>query len=235
MEEAGAKNVKYLELGFDKDNFYDTKKSYLNPDIIVMGLAGKAEPLRKAHEKILRAWVKKYGNNRRYMLHAAIYNPFLRPEDNNNLIHQMLEGKKYWNINFLPYMQTNTEYNEFINSVGIMLGVSRGEGRDLPVFHAVGLGKHCVGLRAHAYLDYLNDENAVLIEPRGKIRAVDGIFFHDQPNFNTGHFFDWEADEFLDACDSAIRRYEQNKVNVKGLELQKRTFQQTVETLINEI
>lgn len=235
MEEAGVKNVKYLELGFDKDNFYDTKKNYLNPETIIFGLAGKLEICRKAHEKILRGWVKKYGNNRQYMLHAAIYNPFLKPEDNQNLLGQIFEGKRYWNVNILPYMQTNAEYNDFINSIGIMLALSRGEGRDLPAFHAVGLAKHCVGLRAHAYLDYLNDENAVLIEPKSKVRAIDGIFFHDNPHWNTGNFYDWDSDDFLSACDVAVSKYQKNKINTSGLELQKRTYKDTVDTLLREV
>ena len=235
MEEAGVKNVKYLELGFDKDNFYDTKKTYLNPDVIVFGLGGKLEILRKAHEKVLKGWVKKYGNQREYMLHAAIFNPFLRPEDQQNILNNIFEGKRYWNVNFLPYMQTNSEYNDFINSVGIMLALSRGEGRDLPVFHAVGLSKHCVGLRAHSYLDYLNNENATLIDPKSKIRAIDNLFFHENPNWNTGNFFDWEESDFLDACDVAVNKYKQNKINAVGLELQKRTYKDTVETILKEV
>lgn len=235
MEDAGVKNVKYLELGFDKDNFYDTKKTYLNPDITVFSLAGKLEACRKGHEKIIKAWVKKYGNNRGYMLHAAIYNHFLKPEDNQAILNQIFEGKRYWNVNLLPYMQTNSEYNDFINSTGIMIGMSRGEGRDLPVFHAVGLGRHVVGLRAHAYLDYLNDGNATLVEPKSKIRAIDNIFFQDNPNWNTGNFYDWEEDDFLSACDVAVAKYQKNKINTAGLELQNRSYTQTVETLLKEV
>lgn len=235
MEEAGAKNVKYLELGFDKDNFFDTKKTYLSPDVTVFGLAGKLEPVRKSHDKILKSWVKKYGNNRQFALHAAIYNPFLKSEDQQNMLNQIFEGKRYWNVNLLPYMQTNAEYNDFLNSVGIMIGMSRGEGRDLPVFHALGLSKHVVGLKAHAYLDYLNGENAVLVNPTSKIKAVDGMFFHENSNFNSGNFFDWETDDFLSACDVVVERHRINKTNVLGLELQKRTYKETVDSLLAEV
>lgn len=236
MEDYGLKNIKYLELGFDKDNFYDLKKTYYNDGTIVHGLAGKLEPCRKGHGKILKAWGKKYGNNPKYRLHAAIFNPFLKPEDQERILFQELEGKKYGNIVFLPYLKTNTEYNDFINSVGVMIALSRGEGRDLPVFHSVGLGKHCVGLRAHAYLDYLNDENSTLINPNGRIEAQDGIFFHGRNSqFNVGSFYDWDENEFIDALEIATKKYLDNPVNTKGLELQNRTYKETLDTLLKEI
>lgn len=233
MEEVSAQNVKYLELGFDKDNFYDTKKSYLNPDTIVFSLFGKAEPQRKRTLKIIQNWVKKYGNQREYVLHAAVYNVFLKPEDNQALLNQAFGGVRYWNVNVLPYVQTNVEYNEIVNSAGIVLALSGGEGRDLPVFHSVGLGRHCLALRAHSYLDYLNDENSVFISASSKIKAADGMFFHENSNFSAGNFFDWNDSDFGDACDLVVKRYKSNRINSSGLLLQNRTYKDTVDQLIN--
>lgn len=235
MEEAGVRNVKYLELGFDKDNFYDTKKTYLNPDVTVWGVFGKCEPLRKRTIKIIQNWVKKFGNNREHMLHAAVYNVFLKPEDNQALINQAFNGVRYWNVNLLPFVQTNSEYNDIINSINIVLSLSGGEGRDLPCFHAVGLGKHCIGLKAHAYLDYLNDENAVLINPSSKMKAVDGMFFQENLNWNIGNFYDWNDSDLQEAFDVVVNKYKQNKINNAGLELQNRTYKNTLETILKEI
>ena len=235
MENYGANNVKYLPLGFDKDNFYKTNKTYLNSDIVCWSIWGKCEPVRKRHEKIIRSWVKKYGNDKKHMLHLNIYNCFISPEDNNKLLNNILEGKRYWNVNPLPYMKTNAEYNDSINSSNIVIGLSGGEGRDLPVYHSVGLGKHCIGLNAHAYLDYLNDENAVLVNPSSKIRAVDGMFFHEGSPWNTGNFFDWDENEFLDKCEIVLEKYKNNPINEKGLELQKITYDTTVDLILKEM
>lgn len=238
MEEYGLKNIKYLELGFDHDNFKDLKKTYFTDGSIVHGLAGKLEVCRKAHGKILRTWAKKYGNNKKYRLHAAIFNPFLKPEDQMAIINQELQGERYYNITFLPFMKTNAEYCDYLNSIGIMIALSRGEARDLPVFHAVGLGKHCVGLRAHAYLDYLNDENSILIDPCGRVKAQDGIFFHSdnpQSQYNVGSFYEWDESNMIDALELANKKYEANPLNIKGLELQKRTYKDTLNCIFKEI
>lgn len=236
MEEYGLKNIKYLELGFDHDNFYKIDKKYYDDGIITHGICGKMEICRKAHGKILRAWGKKYGNNPKFRLHAAIFNPFLKPEDQSAIINQELQGQKYANIIFLPYMKTNAEYCDFINSLNIVIALSRGEGRDLPVYHAVGLGKYCVGLRAHAYLDYLNDDNAILIDPTGRIEANDGIFFHGRNSqFNVGSFYEWDENNMIDALEIANKKYLDNPINTKGLELQNKTYKETLDILLKEV
>ena len=235
MNEIGLDNVKYLPLGFDSYNFYDTKKKYFNDDRIVISVVGKLEPLRKRHGKIIASLVKKYGNNKEIAIHLLTYNVFLKPEDNNALLGQILEGKRYFNIQGFPFLKTNVEYNDALNATNIIIGMSGGEGFDAPVFHATALGKYCVGLKAHAYLDYLTDENAILINPSSKIRAVDNMFFRDNPDWNTGNFFDWNEDDFISGVDMAIQRYKSNPLNIKGLELQKRTCKETLDTILKEI
>lgn len=235
FEDHGLNNVKYLPLGFDSENFYKINHQIKDEGVVNWGVYGKAEPLRKVHDKIIRGWLKKFGNQKGHILNLAIYNPHLKPEDNEKLVHQILEGKKYWNINLIPWMQTNIEYNQFINNNDIVLSPFRGEGRDLPTFHSVGLGKHCLSLRAHAYLDYLNDENAVLINPSGKIKAVDNIFFYEGQPFNNGNLYDWQENDYLNALDVVLERFKNNPINEKGLELQKITYSDTVDTILKEI
>src|SRR5690606_15433743 len=102
FEDFGAKNVEYIELGFDSNNFWKLNRRAYSDDRIVFGLFGKLEH-RKHHLKTLKAWAHKYGNNPNYVMHAAIFNPFLSPEDQTKIILNGLEGKKYWNINFIPH------------------------------------------------------------------------------------------------------------------------------------
>ena len=56
----GVKNTSFVPLGLDED-FKQTGKDYLS-DTIHFGLMGKFEN-RKHTQKIIRAWLKKYGNN----------------------------------------------------------------------------------------------------------------------------------------------------------------------------
>ncbi len=234
FEESNIK-AKYIDLGFDSDNFYSIAVQPI-PHTITFGLFGKFE-LRKGHAKILRAWAKAFGNNFQYRLVAAISNPFLGKNPNeaqaalNRELTNIFEGKRYGNISIINPVATNAEYNHIINNIDIVLACSRGEGRDLPVFHAVGLGKHCVGLNAHAYKDYLNQDNAVLIEPSGMIEANDGIFFRPGTPTNQGYFFDFNEDDFIFACKAAVTRYNKCNLNTNGLQLQEKTYTHTISQL----
>jgi hypothetical protein len=215
----GCKNVEYIPLAFDKYNFSKTDKIYFSDDRIVFNLVGKLEK-RKHHLKLIQLWANKFGNNKKYALQCSIFNPFMKPEDQNNIISQALQGKSFFNINFLPFMAQNQIYNDFLNSANIIIGMSGGEGWGLPEFHSVAMGKHAVIMNAHGYKSWANNENSVLIDPNSKIEAYDGIFFHKNQPYNQGNIYDFNGDDFISACELAIQRVEKNKINNNGLKLQ---------------
>lgn len=216
----GCKNVEYIPLAFDKYNFNMTDKSYFTDDRIVFNLVGKLEK-RKHHLKLIDLWAKKFGNNKKYALQCCIFNPFMKPEDQNNLISQALQGKSYFNINFLPFMGQNKIYNDFLNSGNIVLGMSGGEGWGLPEFHSVAMGKHAVIMNAHGYKSWANEDNCTLVEPNSKMEAYDGVFFHKGAPYNQGNIYDFDGSDFISACEVAIKKTESQKLNQQGLALQK--------------
>ena len=215
----GCKNVEFVPLSFDKYNFSRKDKKYFSDDRIVFNLVGKLEK-RKHHKKLIQTWLKKYGNNRKYYLQCAINNPFIPPEQHQPLIASILEGKNYFNISFIGGMPLNSSYNDYLNSGDIVIGMSGGEGWGLPEFHSVALGKHAVILNAHSYKDWANENNAILIEPNGKIEAYDNMFFHKGAPFNQGNIFDFDADDFISGCEKAIEKVSSNRLNQEGLKLQ---------------
>ena len=231
LESNGLENVVYVPLFFDKDNFSVKEKKYFSDDRITFNLTGKFER-RKHHQKIIRAWIKKFGNNRKYSLQCATYNSFLKEQDNQNIMNSVMEGKKYDNVSFLGFMSKNDLYNDFLNSGDIILACSGGEGWGLPEFHSVAIGKHAVTLNAHSYKGWADEINSVLVNPTGKTEVYDGMFFQKGSPFNQGNIFDFSDDEFIDACEQAIERVKISRVNKEGLLLQK-TF--TVEKTLNLI
>lgn len=229
----GVDNVDFIPLAFD--NLHFKKKAFaLKKEGIQFGLFGKLEPQRKRHLKVLQAWAKKYGNQQGYFLNCAIYNNFLDPNLQTQIIQQALGGQKYWNINFLSYLPSNEMYNDLLNNTDIVLAMSGGEGWGLPEFQSVALGKHCVGLNAHAYKDWMTPENTVLIDPNSKIPCYDNVFFKQGAEFNQGNIFDWDEKDFLDGLDKVEARFKNNPVNIEGLKLQdKFTYSKMVDSILN--
>ena len=224
--------VIHLPLGFDDHNFKVLEKRPTIDGVISFFLGGKMEE-RKQTLRQLSLWARKYGNNRRYALNVCISNPHIKVEDQNALIHNALEGKRFFNINFLPYAATNEEYNKVLQSSHIHLGCSLNEGFDLPLYHATAMGAWPVALNAHVYKDYLNNENAILVEPsKEMVKAHDGIFFNfGRGPFNQGYWPTFSDDAFIAACEEAEKRVAEKGLNTEGLKLQQRTYKQVAKEL----
>ena len=225
-------NAEFAPLGIDED-FYETKKQYLE-GVVHFGLMGKFEK-RKHTARIISAWIKKYGNNNKYQLTCCVTNPFFKDEEMKNLINLCLEGKRYTNVNFLPYLKTNKEVNEFLNAIDIDLtGLSGGEGWNLPAFNATCLGKWSLVLNATSHKDWANNENSILIEPSGEFDCYDNKFFVEGRPFNQGTFYNWEEDQIISAMEQAENKAGQ--INTEGQKLaDKFTYSNTVDSILSHI
>lgn len=228
----GCENVEYTHIGFDED-FHKTNKKYLEGRVH-FGLMGKFEK-RKHTANIIQAWAKKFGDNYDYQLTCCVFNPFFKPEQMNQVLAQTLGGKRYGNINFLPYLKTNSEVNDFLNSIDIDLsGMSGAEGWNLPAFNATCLGKISIVLNCTSHKDWANEKNSVLIEPSGKEISEDKIFFHTGQPFNQGHIYSFNQDEFIDKMDEAINR--SSSINKNGEKLKtKFSYKKMLENIIESI
>ena len=225
----GLSNVTYVPLGFDTD-FHLTDRSYL-PEKIHFGLMGKFEN-RKNSSRIIKTWLKLFGNKSEYQLTCAITNQFLEKSRFQNELLKIMDGKHYNNVNFLPYMQMNSEVNDYLNSIDIDLGgLSGGEGWNLPSFNATALGKWSVVINATAHKDWATKSNSILIEPSCLKDCYDDIFFKKGQAFNQGQFFDISDEEMENAILKSVS-YAKTP-NPEGLKLQKQfTYEKTVETIL---
>jgi glycosyltransferase involved in cell wall biosynthesis len=233
-ENFGCTNVDNLPLGFDSTSFKVLNKEYLK-DRITFGIGGKWEK-RKNHPRILNLWAKKYGNKKEYALNCAVANPHLTPDVQEAFRRQALDGKKFYNINFLPFMENNEAFSDFLNSNNIFIGLSAAEGWGLPEFQSCALGKHIIALNATGYREWADKDNSILVNPTGKISLTDGIFFREGAPFAQGSGFTWTDEQFYEAIDKAIERFQTNPINEAGLLLQQKfTYSQTVDKIMDEL
>ena len=229
---AKAFDANYIPIGFDKD-FYSNDKKYLE-GVVHFGLMGKFEK-RKHTGKIIKAWAKKYGNNNKYQLSCCISNPFFKEDEMSHVINAVLEGERYTNINFLPFLKKNSEVNELLNAIDIDLtGLSGAEGWNLPSFNATCLGKWSVVLNATSHKDWANDKNAIIVEPTGKMDCYDNRFFIKGHAFNQGEFFDCDEETMIAAMERAEKKVGQ--VNTEGQKLaEKMSYSNTVDGILAHI
>ncbi len=229
---SGLGKVYSVPLGFDSD-FFKTSKTYLEGKTHFI-LMGKFEK-RKHTDKIIKTWIKKFGNNPKYQLTCSILNPFL----NKDLMKNIMDGYRSlaWNVNFLPFVKTNSEVNDILNSADIDLsGLSGAEGWGLPSFNATCLGKWSIVLNATSHLDWATKTNSILVEPSGKIPAYDNTFFVKGAPFNQGNIYDFTEDQAVAAMEKAVKLVEDKKINEEGVKLgQTFTYERTVGQIVSII
>ncbi len=232
FQRAGVANSSYVPVGFD-DSFHKTDKEYL-PDKIHFGLMGKWEK-RKHTATILKTSAEKYGNNYKYQLSCLVTNPFFKAEQMNQVIGEALGGKKYGNINFLPFLKTNSEVNDFINAIDIDLsGLSGGEGWNLPAFNATALGKWSIVLNASSHKDWATQSNSILLETSGREPAYDSVFFTQGAEFNQGNIYKLDPEALIEKMEEAEKVCK--KENTEGLKLQKEfTYEKTLDGLLSKL
>ena len=234
FEDVGLKTT-YIPLGFDHTNFRKLDKTYYEDDRIVFNIVGKFEK-RKNHQRSIESWVKKYGNDPKYFLNCAVYNPFFTADQNRQIQESVLKGKDYFNVQFHDYFSSNEKYNDYLNSGDIILAMSGGEGWGLPEFQSVAMGKHAVVLNASGYKGWANENNASMVYPSSKEEAYDGKFFIKGGSYNQGHVFWFDEDDFIEGCENAIKKTKDNKVNEEGLKLQEEfTYSKTLDRFIEEV
>lgn len=231
-EKFGGKNVDSFICGFDPD-FHNTGKNY-GSDKISFFLGGKWES-RKATGEIIKAWVKKYGNNPKYCLNLMVHNPFFKPEDNQRLLNNAFGGKRIWNCNVIPPLRTNREVNEVLNASDIDLsGLSRSEGWGLFSFNMTALGKQSVVANHTSHKDWATENNSILVEPDGEIPVYDGVFFKQDSPVNHGIFYTVSEDKMIAAMELAEKKARQ--LNISGLVLQQtHSWSSAVDGILNKI
>lgn len=223
-------NSSFAPLGFD-DTFYNTNKTYMQ-NKIHFGIMGKFEK-RKHTEKIIKTWIKKYGNNYDYQLTCCITNPFFKKEQMEGIINNILEGKRVGNVNFLPFLPKNSQVNDYLNSIDIDLGgMSGAEGWNLPSFNATCLGKWSIVLNCSAHKDWANYKNCILIDPSGKEPVYDNIFFKEGAEFNQGNIYTFDEDEFIESMKLAETKCK--NLNTEGQKLKEKfTYKNTLNTILS--
>lgn len=227
-----SEKIHFVPLGFDKD-FYIEKVP--RPDVIHFGLSGKLEK-RKNTQKIIKEWLKLYGNNTKYQLTCLVNNPFFPEDMYKQIIVNTLDGKHYNNINFLPYLSLNSQVNQFINSIDIDLtGCCGNEGWNLPSFNAACMNKVCVVGMGGGHVDWANEfqnSNIVKVDPDGLEESHDGVFFHRGGDFNQGCFYAFTEETISKAIKTAEDVFMNNYQEDSGRQL--REFF-TYENTVNEI
>jgi len=226
----GCENVSFVPLGFDES--FKLSEPSKKLDCIHFGLIGKLER-RKNTQRIIKLWLERFGNDRRYQLTCLINNPFFPQDFYQKVIRETLGDKNWFNVNFLNPLQTNREVAELQNSIDIDLsGISNGEGWGLPAFNATCLGKWSIVSDCSGHKDWANKDNSILIPVFDKQPCYDGVFFREGDKTNQGSYYLIKDEEIMKGFEKALEKY--NATNKEGIALGERlTYKNSMDKILN--
>lgn len=236
FEESGVTvPVHVIPLGFDKLHFNNNLKRKIPNEVCSLTVNGKLEK-RKGHFELIPLLKKKFGNNHKFIINLCVYNIHLKPEQNSQILNQLLQGQKPFNFNIHPFYYTLSELNDLYSNTDIILNGSYAESFSIPDFTCAALGKYAVVNNAAGVQEWSNDKNCILVNPDRKEPMVDNMFFPGTGDFNIGNWSVWDNDNFSSAIDIAIEKWKSNKINQEGLLLQDQfSWKNSVDKLLNII
>lgn len=219
-------NAYSVPIGFDKD-LKVLNKNYLE-GVTHFTLFGKLEA-RKNTERIIRTWIKLFGNDSKYRLSCFVDNVHLG-EQNVESLRKQINGAA-WNVSSIPFQPLNSQMNDAYCSSDIDLtGLSLAEGFNLPAFNITALGGHSIVLNHTGHKEWATKENCLLIEPEDKEPIYDNIFFREGDEFNQGNRYSISESKMEEAMKESLSL---PKVNKEGLKLQEQfTYSKTLEGII---
>ena len=151
------------------------------------------------------------------------------------LLSQLVDGKHYSNINFLPHLKTNTEVNHLLNSADVDLtGLSGAEGWNLPSFNSTALGKWSVVYNHTGHQAWATEQNSILLATNDKEDVYDSLFFQRGQDFNQGTIYSFNEEQAIAGMETAVAKG--MTPNTEGLKLQQNfTYKHTVDKILEVI
>jgi len=132
---------------------------------------------RKGHQELIECFNKAFSRNDDVELLLCWNNPFVSPEDFNQLKLQVESTPLGNKIKFLPRVGHPSELSQIMASCDCLVSPSRSEGWNLPMMDALSMGMDVIATNYSAPTEYLTDKNSLLIEPTGLEIADDGVWF----------------------------------------------------------
>lgn len=217
--------VEVVPLGVDRTIFNDelVPNNDIYEDVATKFLmCGKWE-IRKGHDIICDAFCKAFSNGDNVRLIINCHNPFIGEEGNSQWQNMYSLSPMGHRVHiFGDRLNSQNNVAGLMLSVDCGLFVSRAEGWNLPLLEMMSCGKHVIATNATAHTEFVNSQNAMLVDVGPLEDAYDGVFFHGQGQWPS---LTADSEEQIINYMRAVHKQKQEHspcINVSGIETAKR-------------
>jgi len=193
--------IDIVPLGVDTRIFFNDEndkktRPYWTKNTTVFLNAGKWE-VRKGHNELCEAFSKAFTKDDDVELWMLNDNPFINNE-NEVWKRKYISSPMGEKIKILPRVNTQAQLKQLFNHVDIGCFPSRAEGWNLEILELMACGARIIATDYSGHTEFLNKDNAFLLEATGMESAQDGKWFHGQGNWCT-----FDVDQLVEAMRSA--------------------------------
>lgn len=175
-EETKHNCVKVIPLGVDR-SIFNENNNVKRPATIFFN-CGKWE-IRKGHDILLKAFDAAFSQSDNVELWMMCENPFLG-EKNNDWINYYRSSSLANKIRFIPRQKSHADVYNIMRQVDVGVFPVRAEGWNLELLELLSCGKHVITTNYSGHTEFVNKNNAKLIEVDSLEPAIDNIWFHGQ-------------------------------------------------------
>lgn len=200
-------DCKVIPLGVNKEIFH-YKENNINRGKVVFLNIGKWEK-RKGHDLLAKAFYEVFNNVDDVELWMMPKNHFINEETENKWVtyYKNNLGNK---VKFIGPLNSQKQIVDIINKSDIGVYPFRSEGWGLPLSESLSCGKRIIATNYSGPTEYLNKDNATLIDPDGLEYAVDNVFFNGE-----GSWAELGETYYRAFCEALRAEYELVKKNGK--------------------
>jgi hypothetical protein len=176
-------DIRVVPLGVDRDIFNEAAASpaRLASDYTVFVNVGKWE-IRKGHDVLLAAFNAAFTPQDKVLLRMAAFNPFIGSK-NDEWARAAKGSPMGRQIELLERLPNQKSVARLLADADCGVFPARAEGWNLDLLETLSVGTHAIATNYSAHTEYLNCNNARLIDISETESAVDGLWFHGQGNW----------------------------------------------------
>jgi glycosyltransferase involved in cell wall biosynthesis len=217
---------------FNKNPLDKANRPYYTRDKVVFLNVGKWE-VRKGHNELLEAFNKAFGPNDQIELWMLNENDFIGIE-NEVWKQKYIESKLGDKIRILPRKASQHQLKQLYNQVDFGVFPSHAEGWNLEILEMMACGAQIIATNYSGHTEFLNEQNALFVNPNGMQIAQDGKWFKGQ-----GEWCSFDIDALAESLKFAYNSQRGPVKTVSGLiheeTVKKFSWQNTVTKLLEAI
>lgn len=193
--------TKVVPLGVDTKIFFKNEEDrrmrpYWSRNKTVFMNVGKWE-VRKGHNELLEAFNKAFSETDDVELWMMNDNPFIGIE-NEMWKQKYIESKLGSKIKMIGRLPNQAMLRQLFNQIDYGVFPSHAEGWNLEPLEMMACGAEIIATNYSGHTEYLNEDNALLINPVGMETARDGKWFH-----GTGEWAKLDVDALVNTLKEA--------------------------------